>query len=102
MPPPVTATYRRLADELVARIRAGEFPPGSRLPSARQLQAAGWGLSSVQRAMQALAEEGWTRPVSGSGTYVADPVPPAPVPGLSLEERVADLEAWRRKVEGGG
>ena len=88
----MTATYRRLADELVARIRAGEFPPGSRLPSARQLQAAGWGLSSVQRAMQALVDEGWTRPVSGSGTYVADPLPVERPAVPTLEDRVAAVE----------
>ncbi len=95
----MSAKYRRLADALIADITAGKYPPGSRLPSAREL-AKDHGITTVQRAMRALVEEGWTSPASGSGTYVADPLPAPPVRGRSLEERVADLEAWRRDVEG--
>lgn len=95
----MSAKYRRLADRLIAEIRAGKYPPGSQLPSVRQMRADGIGLSTVQRALQALAEEGWTVPAPGSGTYVADPLPePRPAP-RSVEDRLADLEAWRAEHE---
>lgn len=90
----MSAKYRRLADALIADIRAGKYPPGSQLPSVRQMRADGIGLSTVQRALQALAEEGWTVPAPGSGTYVADHLPAWPRPAArSVEERLADLEA---------
>jgi DNA-binding GntR family transcriptional regulator len=49
------------------------------MPSARDL-AREHGTSTVQRAMDALKAEGWTVGVPGSGTYVADEMPPPPPP----------------------
>jgi len=52
---------------------------------------------AARRALAILEAEGLTVPRRGAWTEVADPLP---APGLSLEERVAALEAWRREVEG--
>jgi GntR family transcriptional regulator len=69
--------YEHLAAHLAARIRAGEFPPGSRLPGEMALRTEYVvSLSTVRSAMRLLREQGLvhTRPVKG--TFVADPLPP--------------------------
>lgn len=35
--PPRRLTWRQIADDLAARIRTGEYPPGEYLPSYRQI-----------------------------------------------------------------
>lgn len=100
----MSARYQRLMALLVAQITSGERPPGSRMPSARELAVTAspdgtpWGRSTAERAMAALAADGWTSAAPGSGTYVAERLP---VPGRSLEERVAAVEARLDKHERG-
>lgn len=58
--------------------------------------------STTMRAYRELAVRGLAVAVTGSGTYVADPLP-APTEPVTLEElaeRVRALEDWRRRVEG--
>ena len=66
--------YVQLADHIEARIRAGELPPGSRLPAERQM-ADDYGVAylTVRRAMAELRERGLIRSVIGRGTYVVGP-----------------------------
>lgn len=66
--------YRRIADEIRARIDSGELRPGDQVPSARGITRE-WGvaLATATKVLATLQAEGVTRPLSGRGTVVADP-----------------------------
>ncbi|MFV2083424.1 MULTISPECIES: winged helix-turn-helix domain-containing protein [Micromonosporaceae] len=66
--------YEQIADELEERIRAGEFPPGSRLPSRRELTEY-YDVTEpvIDRAMQNLRVKGLTETLPGVGVFVAEP-----------------------------
>ena len=71
----VPIARRKLSHEvlerLLARIRSGEFPPGSLLPSERELmQALGVGRPAVREALQALERMGLVAIVHGEGARV--------------------------------
>lgn len=73
---PTFYTYRQIADDIEQKISQGTYPPGSKLPSYRQLA----GIyhvhpSTVQRAILLLR---WNSAVIGSqgrGVFVAEPQP---------------------------
>ena len=66
--------YRQLKDSLAARINAGEFQLGDRIPSERQLcESSGLSRSTVRQALRELTHEGLIRTVPGIGTYVCAP-----------------------------
>ena len=72
--------YERIAAELRARIRSGEYPPGARLPSKSALKARhGVSDAPVVEALRVLRGEGLTEARQGSGVFVRDPLPDAPV-----------------------
>lgn len=63
--------YRLIADRLRCRMRAGEFPVGTRLPPERDLaQQLGVSRPSVREALIALEVEGLVEVRMGSGIYV--------------------------------
>jgi DNA-binding transcriptional regulator YhcF (GntR family) len=63
----------RIAADLRARIAAGEFAPGDRVPSTRELvQRWGVAMATATKALGALRDEGLVRPVRGVGMVVAD------------------------------
>ena len=64
--------YQRLAEDLMARLRAGEFPVGSMLPTEIALASA-YGVSrhTVRAALDRLESLGLVRRLQGSGTSVA-------------------------------
>ena len=66
-----TPAYLQLRERLVEAISSGALPPGSALPSERQL-ATDLGLSrmTVRRAFEELVEVGLVEQRQGSGTYV--------------------------------
>ncbi|WP_091652159.1 GntR family transcriptional regulator [Micromonospora pallida] len=65
--------HRQLADELRARLRAGEWAPGARLPSETRLsQEHGVGRGTVRRAVAMLRAEGLVDVASGRGTRVRE------------------------------
>lgn len=72
-----TEDPRRPNEQIVSAIRAailtGEFEPGQRLPSGKQL-AGHFGVqrATVANAMRKLAGEGYVRSVTGGGVYVRD------------------------------
>ncbi|MEU8821781.1 winged helix-turn-helix domain-containing protein [Actinoplanes sp. NPDC048796] len=67
---------RQVADDLSARIRDGEYPPGSRLPSLRELAALySVSVSTIQRVMVRLDERRLIVASQGRGTYVVDDLP---------------------------
>jgi GntR family transcriptional regulator len=67
------AVYQRVADDLLRRIRDGEFPPGSRLPTEPQLMAR-YEVSSttVRSAVKTLAAMGVIETRHGSGSFVVE------------------------------
>lgn len=71
---PREAPYLEVADALRARITAGEWAVGERLPSRAQLaEEYGVGRNVTQRAMDRLIIEGLLEGRAGSGTYVRKP-----------------------------
>jgi GntR family transcriptional regulator len=63
--------YHQLADILLGRIRTGEYPPGSRIPSEHQMAAHfGIGRPTVRQAIELLARKRLLTRRRGSGTYV--------------------------------
>ena len=79
MPAPVAARGERVPQRvqvycaLVDAIRGGSLPPGTRLPSSRQL-AAEWGFArgAVDEAFAQLQQEGFVERRVGDGSYVAE------------------------------
>ncbi len=73
--------YRQVADQLRALIENGEFAPGVRLPSERELaEKLGISRPTVREALIALEVEGRIRIRVGSGIYVAEAAHVAPGP----------------------
>lgn len=64
--------YRRIADDIRARIKAGELLPGDRVPSSRAITRE-WGvaIATATKALAVLRDEGLTVPRPGVGTVVA-------------------------------
>jgi GntR family transcriptional regulator len=89
--------WRRLADQLAADIRSGARAPGSKLPSVAEQEAAGLSQSTTMRAYRELAQQGLAVAVSGSGTYVADPLP-GPTTGATLQQLDARVRAIEEKL----
>ncbi|MFE6976970.1 GntR family transcriptional regulator [Streptomyces sp. NPDC057682] len=71
---PREAPYLAVAEKLRARVLAGEWGTGGRLPSrARLAEEYGVGRNVVQRAVERLAVDGLLEGRTGSGTYVTTP-----------------------------
>jgi DNA-binding GntR family transcriptional regulator len=63
---------RQIASWLRGRISAGEFRPGQRLPTERELQQTlGVAATTTRRAYRQLADEGLVVTTPGRGTHVA-------------------------------
>lgn len=87
--------YLQAAEVLRDRIRTGEYPAGSRLPSARILQALfGVSSSTVQNALRVLKRKGMVYSVLGRGSYVS-----SAHPGLPLADRTAPSPATDNVVD---
>lgn len=66
--------YRQLADLLTSEIRAGQYGPGSRIPSEHQLAAVhNLGRPTVRQAIDRLVRNGLLARKRGSGTFVCEP-----------------------------
>lgn len=66
--------YRQLADRLMARIRAGEYLPGNRIPSEHRLAADHrLGRPTIRQAIDVLVRKGVLVRRRGSGTFVREP-----------------------------
>ncbi len=71
---PIKAPYLRVTDDLRARIEAGHWSVGERLPGRGQLgEHYGVSPSVIQKAQERLVIEGLLEGRSGSGTYVRTP-----------------------------
>ncbi|MCB6177589.1 GntR family transcriptional regulator [Rhodobacter sp. Har01] len=83
-----------LRADLLARIRAREWPPGALIPAEEQLALAyGVARATVNRAVQALAEAGVVERRKRAGTRVAT---------LPVRKARLDIPVIRREVEGRG
>lgn len=77
---PGQSRYAALAAALRARIVAGEWPPGSAMPSEQTLAAEhGVALGTLRRALDLLAEQGLVERVHGRGTFVRQALTGAPM-----------------------
>ncbi|AVT38217.1 winged helix-turn-helix domain-containing protein [Plantactinospora sp. BB1] len=72
--PSAPAEYRRIADEITAKIKNGELPPGTKLPSTSEL-ADQYGVSTATayRAVSLLHDRDMVMGQPGRGVYVAEP-----------------------------
>ena len=71
LPGGIGYVYAKVADDLAARIAAGEFPPGTRLPG-RPVLAAEYGVGemTVRRAVRELHARGITGETGTRGALV--------------------------------
>lgn len=95
-----TPAYRQVYEQLREQILRGSLPPGTRLPSSRQLaRDAGVARVTVAQAYAQLAAEGFVVTRSGSGTYVDEclrlPLAAAAGPGEPARQA---LTAWGNRV----
>lgn len=104
----------QIALQLVASIRAGRHPAGSRLPSVRRLaDLLGVHRETVRGAYLRLGRDGWVRVRQGSGAYVDPTLAPvgfaaggpvrrllrrARAEGATALEMAATLERWRESL----
>ncbi len=90
----------QIADDLRARIEGGEFAPGTKLPSIREL-AAQYGVASMtaQGALQRLREERRVY-ASGRGHFVGEgPADNSPNLAERLQEVEAEVRELRSRIE---
>jgi GntR family transcriptional regulator len=70
---PVKLTYRQIADDITERIRSGEYPPGSRLPSYTELaELYSVSPSTAARAYGLLSDRGTVEGSPGRGMFVPE------------------------------
>jgi len=85
--------YRQLADLLLLKVRSGEYPPGSRIPSEHALAAAyRIGRPTARQATDWLVRKGVLTRKRGSGTYVR-----APQEEVDLFSLAGTLSAFHKK-----
>ena len=66
-------TYEQIAEDLAARILAGEYPPHTALPSLRELAALySVSVPTIQKAHIILRARGLTYGVPGAGVFVEE------------------------------
>jgi GntR family transcriptional repressor for pyruvate dehydrogenase complex len=94
--------YRQIADQVAGLIARGEFPPGSRLPTERELALLlGVSRPSVREGLIALEVEGLVDVRVGSGIYVRRARGAAPGPDvLGDSPGPFELIRARRVIEG--
>ncbi|WP_245714560.1 winged helix-turn-helix domain-containing protein [Micromonospora inyonensis] len=72
MPIP-TGGYREVAEDIAARIKSGEYAPGDRLPTYRELSDLyRVSVTTVQRAVIILQDRGLVVGLQGRGLWVAE------------------------------
>ncbi|MDR3707517.1 MAG: GntR family transcriptional regulator [Capsulimonadaceae bacterium] len=95
--------YRRIEEDLRARVRDGRWSTGSRIPPRRELaKQYNVEVNTIQRAIAILLEDGVLRADPGKGTFVSDNADlaatakngaPANAPSLRLGIALGDAEA---------
>jgi DNA-binding GntR family transcriptional regulator len=63
--------YQRIYADIREKIVSGEYPPRSKLPTIRELQAAfGCSEQPVRAALKMLSDGGWIETQQGKGSFV--------------------------------
>lgn len=101
------AMYQRIADDLLSRIAAGEFPPGGRLPTEQQLMKHYEASSTtVRAAIRSLASAGVVETRHGTGTFVVDrqllTINATHTEDLDRREGITAQDSWSTDVLGAG
>jgi AcrR family transcriptional regulator len=93
--------YRRIADEIRARIADRQLRPGDPVPSARGITRE-WGvaLATATKVLATLNAEGVTRPLPGRGTVVA--ARPAAAPARAARRHEGDPDLTRERIVAAG
>ena len=69
--------WRQVHEIIAARIRSGEYPPGSRVPSGVAIATEyGIAMGTAQKVLRQLRADGLTRTELGLGSFVAKQLPP--------------------------
>jgi len=91
-PPP----YRRIADNLRARVQSGEIPPGSLFPPGRELEKH-YGVvdGTIKHAFDVLVEEGWAEAHQGKRRRARVPDVPRP----DVDARLSEIGGQIRRLE---
>jgi GntR family transcriptional repressor for pyruvate dehydrogenase complex len=91
----IRKAYEITADILRERIRQGEWPVGSRLPSVEQLAVIlNVGRSTIREALMSLKAHGWVDVRHGGGTFVLQDNEPEQVWQPPQITDVQQLRAW--------
>jgi DNA-binding GntR family transcriptional regulator len=70
--------YVQVADDIQARIKAGQLQPGARLPGERELaDQYRIAYGTARRVIQELRNRGLVQTVASKGTFIADQPPAA-------------------------
>ncbi len=86
--------FEEIADKIADMVRAGEFPPGSRLPGEREMsERLGVSRVTVREAEIALQARGTLRIRAGSGVYVCGPAG-SDSAGAALEGALPTVSAF--------
>jgi GntR family transcriptional repressor for pyruvate dehydrogenase complex len=96
--------FEETVDRLGTAIKLGLLPPGTRLPAERELcERLGIARSTLRQALVALGQSGHVHALRGrgGGTFVVDPLPPAPPPSSELLAQWRDVCDERRAIEVG-
>ncbi len=94
-----------LVEEIIKQIRSGQLPPGTCLPSQRQLaKMFHVGLGSVREAVKILNVMGYLEVIRGKGTFISDDASGADKPASPMDKALkavslADLMKAREIVE---
>lgn len=92
--------YVQIREQILGAIATGALPPGTQLPTMRQVAVAlKVDLNTVRHAYDELARRGAVELVRGRGSFVANQPSPAPIDADPLD-RLA-LSAIERSIEAG-
>ncbi len=87
---------------LMQTIRLGVVAPGEALPAERELaQRFSISRDTVREAIKELSDAGYLESRRGryGGTFVCDPLPAAPAPGVPSAEEIGDILGLREVLE---
>ncbi|MEU0512577.1 GntR family transcriptional regulator [Amycolatopsis sp. NPDC006125] len=92
------APFERVAESVRRAVRSGEWEPGHKLPSNREMaKEHGVSLATLQKAIALLQDEGWLVSRASVGVFVADN-PPKAGPAVSLEDLRQSLDELRDEL----
>ncbi len=95
------AKYRRIANDLRARIESGEYPLDAQLPTKAEMMAEyGAALGTVDSALKVLVRLGLAETVQGVGTFVRKPAAASLSEYEAVMSRIDELAEEVRQLRG--